>query len=51
MWGNLREKERDQLEDLSSDVRIRVRWILKKWDRQVLTGLIWLKIGTVGALF
>ena len=51
MWGNLREKERDHLEDLSLDVRIILKWILKMWDGQAWTGLIWLRIGTVGALF
>jgi len=51
LWGNLREKERDHLEDLSLDVRIILKWILKMWDGQAWTGLIWLRIGTVGALF
>jgi hypothetical protein len=51
LWGNLREKERDHLYDLSLDVRIILKWISKEGDRQAWTGLFWLKIGTVGALF
>jgi len=31
--------------------RILLKWILKKWDAKVCTGLIWLMIGTgVGLL-
>ena len=45
-WGNLRE--RDRLGDLGIDVRIILRWILRKWDVGVWTGLGWLKIGTGG---
>jgi hypothetical protein len=43
-WGNLRK--RDHLEDPCIDVRIILRWIFKKWDVGVWTGLIWLRIGT-----
>jgi len=39
------------LEDLSLDVRIKIKWIFKQWDGQAWTGLIWLRIGTVCALF
>jgi hypothetical protein len=42
-WGNL--KERDYLENLVIDGRVIVKYILKKWDGRVLTGLIWLRIG------
>ena len=51
MWGNLRKKERDHLEDLNLDVGIIFKWVLKKWDGQSWTGLFWLRIGTVGGLF
>jgi len=47
-WGNLRE--RDHLGDPGADVRIILKWIFKKWDRRVWTGLIWLRIGTGGGL-
>ena len=45
-WGNLRE--RDHLEDQGVGGRIILRWIFKKWDVGVWTGLIWLRIGTGG---
>jgi hypothetical protein len=44
--GNLRR--RDHLEHLSVDGRIILKWIFKKRDRKVWTGLIWLRIGTGG---
>jgi hypothetical protein len=40
--GNSREE--DHLEDVDVDGRI----ILKKWDGEAWTGLIWLRIGTGG---
>ena len=45
-WGNLRE--RDHLGDLGVDGRIILRWIFRKWDVGVWTGLSWFRIGTVG---
>jgi hypothetical protein len=44
--GKLRRT--DHLEDPYIDVRIILRWIFKKWDDGVWTGLIWLSIGTGG---
>ena len=44
-WGNLRE--RDHLEVPGVDKLI-LRWIFRKWDVGVWTGLSWLRIGTVG---
>jgi hypothetical protein len=32
------------------DGRIILKWILKKWDGEAWTGLIWLRIGTGGGL-
>jgi hypothetical protein len=45
-WGNLRE--RDQWGDPGVDVRIVLRWIFRKWDVGVWTGLSRLRIETVG---
>jgi len=44
--GNLRE--RDRLGDPGVDGRIILRWIFRKWDVGVWTGLNWLRIGTGG---
>jgi len=44
--GNLRE--RDHLEGPGVDVRIILRWIIRKWDVGAWTGSIWLRIGTGG---
>jgi len=45
-WVNLRE--RDHLGDPSSDGRIILRWIFRKWDVGLWTGSSWLRIGTGG---
>jgi len=45
-WGNL--EERDHLEDPDVDGRIILRWIFRKWDVGIWTGLSWLRIGTGG---
>jgi hypothetical protein len=39
-------KERDLFEDQNVDVKVLLNWILKKQDRRLGTGFIWLKIGT-----
>jgi hypothetical protein len=44
--GNLRE--RDHLGDPSVDGRIKLRWILRKWEVGVWTGSSWLSIVTYG---
>jgi hypothetical protein len=44
-WGNL--KERDHLVDPGLDRRIMLRWIFRKWDVGVWTGLSWLRMGQV----
>ena len=49
LWGNL--KERAHLEDLYVEERIILKWILWKCDGEALTGLLWLRIGTIGGLF
>jgi len=40
--------ERDPLGDPRVDGRIILRWIFRKWDVGVGTGLSWLRIGTGG---
>jgi hypothetical protein len=47
-WGNLRV--RDHLEDPGVDGRIilRLRWMFRKWDVGVWSGLSWLRVGTGG---
>jgi len=38
------------LGDPGVDGRIILRWIFRKWDAEVLTGLSWLRIGTYSGL-
>jgi hypothetical protein len=45
-WGDL--MERDHMEDLGVDGRIRLKWIFRKEDWETRTGLFWLRIGTGG---
>jgi hypothetical protein len=45
-WGNL--KERDHWGDPGIGGRIILRWIFRKWDVGVWTGLSWLRIETSG---
>jgi len=42
--------ERIHFEDACVDGRKTLKWILKKWDGEAWTGMIWLKIGTGGGL-
>ena len=46
-WGNLREG--DHFENSDVDGRIRLKWILEKWDG-AWTGSIWIRGGTGGGL-
>ena len=45
-WGDLREG--DHLGEPGVEGGIILRWIFRKWDVGLLTGLIWLRIGTGG---
>jgi len=47
-WGNLRD--RDHLQDPGIDGRIILRWVFRKWDVGVWTGLLLLRIGLFWAL-
>ena len=40
--------ERDHLKDIGCDGKTLLKWILKKWDGEEWTGLLWLVIGTGG---
>jgi hypothetical protein len=45
-WENLREI--DHLGDPGVGGRIILRWIFRKWDVGVWTGLSWIRVGTGG---
>ena len=34
------------MEDVGVDGKIIIKWILKKWEEETWTGLLWLSIGT-----
>jgi hypothetical protein len=44
------QKERYHWEDIDVGERIILRWILKRQDEVLWTGLIWFRIGTSGGL-
>ena len=47
-WENLREG--DHLKDPSLDGRIILKWICRKWDEGVWTGLVCISMGTDGGI-
>jgi hypothetical protein len=46
----IRQKKRHHWEEKDIGGWIILKWILERWDREVLTGLIWLRRGTNGGL-
>jgi hypothetical protein len=48
-WEDMRE--RIHFEDISVDGRIIIKLIIKKWDGEPWTGVLWLTIGTGGGRF
>jgi hypothetical protein len=42
----VRKPEEKQLKDPGVDGRILLKWIFRKWDVGVWTGMSWLRIGT-----
>jgi hypothetical protein len=47
-FGGLNQRERDLCEDPGVDGKKILRWIFRKWDVGVWTGLSWLRIETGG---
>jgi hypothetical protein len=47
-WGS--QKEGDHLEDQDVGEWTILKWILERRDGMVWTGLMWLRIGTIGGL-
>jgi hypothetical protein len=45
-WGNLRE--RDQWGDSVVDMRTILSWNFRKWDMELWTGLVWVRIDMDG---
>jgi len=39
------------MEDVGVDGKIIIKWILKKWEKETWTGLLWLSIRTGGRYF
>lgn len=43
-WWSGNMKERDNTQDLGTDGRTALKWVLQKWDGSECTGFIWLWI-------
>ena len=48
-WGE-EAKERDHLKDLGAEEEIILKLLFNRRDGMACTGIIWLRIGTVGGL-
>jgi hypothetical protein len=46
LWGDLSEEE--TLNDPGVDERIKLKWIIEKWDKEASSGFIWLRVGRGG---
>jgi hypothetical protein len=44
-WESQREREHWEDEDVGGWIIL--RWILDRWDGGVLTGLMWIRMGTI----
>jgi hypothetical protein len=42
--------ERDHLDDLDVEGRMMLKWILRKWDEEAWTRLLWIRIRTGGGI-
>jgi len=49
-WKNLRDRDHLEARGVNGRIGLILKWMIKKWDTEAWTGLIWLRIGTGGGL-